>query len=858
MLKRLLVGFIFLLTLSSVLVVWQMPRIITLIVPLIVAANEDIGLSGIEVSIERINLNEAYLNSLKFRYEDSIVVVGAAEGVRITWDELKILEGVISSLSIDSLELEYYKDESIEEKPSLAKRKLLSQVIDPVFMLLEEPLGKRLPIQDLLIDQLDIYQNAQQGGRKQVLNGNLTLRDELGDVNLTTLFQTDIAGETKLELNGSQLGAYSMVVKATDDKELFSINTSMLGQQLHVVGELNQVAFDNFAIPALDNFKRLAVTPISFEGDLVRGVKSPGEPYKVNGNFTVNVNNIDLLEVNSNDMSSRFSISAVEAEAMAIMVAGDATARSIQSDGANFQGLMLAFHLLIQPESTSVFSLDLMLDETSMLDGISTKGVSVDVSGELEVDSQVVIGISQFDMLVGQPSILMSSGFSVLANSINLFLPNGIEQQNISIEDGWLRSESEIVVDAVGLDLGATVDLMDITARVNEIAYPILEQGEPIIDGRMLIEQVSMQTEGIPLKFGNIEQNFRLSGEKLTINGTIHDNVRSIDISSDTVFDLTSSELESSFQVENIVIDSADLFADLFNTYDLPIAIVTGQIESSFHLDWNVDESWSEMSVDGDIVLSDIGGAYGEYFYSGLNSSFKGAVFPRIVSSGENILTIDQMDVGLAINDFKSVMSFAPNAENSGVELTLFSALGGALGGYIAIRPVVINTANDRHEMSMLMIGLDVATLIREQSVEEVVATGTLSGEVPILIDAAGLSVVDGRVYAAEPGGKIQYKGDIEALSIAAGPAGFVFEALQDFNYSSMNIFPEYTPDGTLTMRLEIRGNNPEVEQGRPINFNINLEQNLLKLRESVRYTDGLNDEIDEKVRAFYQDTSGQ
>ena len=59
-------------------------------------------------------------------------------------------------------------------------------------------------------------------------------------------------------------------------------------------------------------------------------------------------------------------------------------------------------------------------------------------------------------------------------------------------------------------------------------------------------------------------------------------------------------------------------------------------------------------------------------------------------------------------------------------------------------------------------------------------------------------------------------------------------------------------------MRLEIRGNNPEVEQGRPINVNINLEQNLLKLRESVRYTDGLNDEIDEKVRAFYQDTSGQ
>ena len=178
------------------------------------------------------------------------------------------------------------------------------------------------------------------------------------------------------------------------------------------------------------------------------------------------------------------------------------------------------------------------------------------------------------------------------------------------------------------------------------------------------------------------------------------------------------------------------------------------------------------------------------------------------------------------------------------------------MGGYIAIRPAVINTANDKHELSMLIIGLDIATLLREQAVEEVIATGALSGEVPILINDDGLNVIDGRVYAAEPGGKIQYKGDIEALSAAAGPAGFVFEALQDFDYGSMNIFPEYTPDGTLTMRLEIRGSNPEVEQGRPINFNINLEQNLLKLRESLRYTDGLNDEIDEKVRAFYQDTS--
>ena len=52
-------------------------------------------------------------------------------------------------------------------------------------------------------------------------------------------------------------------------------------------------------------------------------------------------------------------------------------------------------------------------------------------------------------------------------------------------------------------------------------------------------------------------------------------------------------------------------------------------------------------------------------------------------------------------------------------------------------------------------------------------------------------------------------------------------------------------------MRVEIGGRNPEVEEGRPINLNINLEQNLLQLRESLRYVDGLNEAIDETVQEF-------
>jgi hypothetical protein len=68
-----------------------------------------------------------------------------------------------------------------------------------------------------------------------------------------------------------------------------------------------------------------------------------------------------------------------------------------------------------------------------------------------------------------------------------------------------------------------------------------------------------------------------------------------------------------------------------------------------------------------------------------------------------------------------------------------------------------------------------------------------------------------------------------------------------------MNVFPEYQPDGTLKLRLEIKGNNLLVENGRPIHLNLNLEQNVLQLLESLRYVDGLSGTIDEKVQQLFQ-----
>jgi hypothetical protein len=52
---------------------------------------------------------------------------------------------------------------------------------------------------------------------------------------------------------------------------------------------------------------------------------------------------------------------------------------------------------------------------------------------------------------------------------------------------------------------------------------------------------------------------------------------------------------------------------------------------------------------------------------------------------------------------------------------------------------------------------------------------------------------------------------------------------------------------------LEIQGSNPDLEGGRQINLNINLEQNIIELLRSLRFVEGLNDAIDNRIQDYYR-----
>jgi hypothetical protein len=132
---------------------------------------------------------------------------------------------------------------------------------------------------------------------------------------------------------------------------------------------------------------------------------------------------------------------------------------------------------------------------------------------------------------------------------------------------------------------------------------------------------------------------------------------------------------------------------------------------------------------------------------------------------------------------------------------------------------------------------------------DKVSATGTLDGRLPFRFSTAGVVVQGGRVKAREGGGHIAYK-DAAAIAASAGQPGldFALRALTDFTYESLEGDVDYSADGTLTSALRLRGRNPAIENGRAIQYNLNVTENVRDLLKSLRLSDRIGQGIEKRL----------
>ncbi|VFM98505.1 MAG: Dicarboxylate transport [Candidatus Kentron sp. G] len=278
------------------------------------------------------------------------------------------------------------------------------------------------------------------------------------------------------------------------------------------------------------------------------------------------------------------------------------------------------------------------------------------------------------------------------------------------------------------------------------------------------------------------------------------------------------------------------------------LSLISGRVFLGATLRWNAKKGVRPLAAS--IGLADVAGCYGEIPFSGLKGRFETIIGPRmrVKTSG---VSCDIVDIGVPITALHGAMTVdrRPNKAPA-VAADLEAEM---LGGHVLGERIELDFNRKVNRFNLELRDMDIARLVALYPLDGLRADGRLSGNLPFRLDSGGLRIRDGAITAVEPGGRIRYRPTDggQALAGSAGQMALLFGVLEDFRYHALEATANYAPNGALQTDIAFKGEGVKIDggRGRPVHFNLEVEQNILPLLESLRVINDINERFDKSIR---------
>ncbi len=269
------------------------------------------------------------------------------------------------------------------------------------------------------------------------------------------------------------------------------------------------------------------------------------------------------------------------------------------------------------------------------------------------------------------------------------------------------------------------------------------------------------------------------------------------------------------------------------------VDLVNGRAGFDVNIAWDDD-----LRASARIMLDAVGGVAQDIYFSDATTTLELELYPVLRTFEPARVTVAAIDYGLALSAIEAGVSVEGMVDGV-VAVTATDVRAEAFGG--SVRVPRYETGAER--VDVMLEGIDLAGLVGEGRFPGLSMSGRVGGRVPVEFRDDGLYINRGLIES-DGGGVLHYDpGDVGAGS----GAEILFKALKQFEYSVLRVEPSYRPDGTLVLGIHMQGTSEEIGRAQPIHFNVNVEQNLLRLLESLRLVDGLNEQIDRRVQQYYE-----
>lgn len=393
-----------------------------------------------------------------------------------------------------------------------------------------------------------------------------------------------------------------------------------------------------------------------------------------------------------------------------------------------------------------------------------------------------------------------------------------------------------------------TVSAAGVTLRLNNSRFNGDQDGLTEFNSDLHATVTDLRQETL------ISQNWQwqslLTGtlQNLTVNGQLS-NTAGLNILHQLTYQPASSALALTWQLTDIFMLAGNPLSTTFSGWPALLSLTKGKLAAS----GSVNLSPADVSSSNQLLLGDIGGIYDRSLFSGLNATIDIALNDNLLQLQSNDLMVNRLNHGFELGPLSlSATAVLPLAAPEHTTLTLRRAELQVMQGLISANNQQLNFNQAENQLILTLQQIDLASLLQQHPSNDLTGNGKLSGTVPLAISAKGLSITDGNIAAEKPGGLLQYRSEsTKAMASANSNMKLVFDALDNFQYSVLSSKVSYDTNGKLLLGLSLQGSNPNMQQGRAINLNVNLEEDLPALITSLQLTNKLNELITKRVQQY-------
>jgi Dicarboxylate transport len=273
------------------------------------------------------------------------------------------------------------------------------------------------------------------------------------------------------------------------------------------------------------------------------------------------------------------------------------------------------------------------------------------------------------------------------------------------------------------------------------------------------------------------------------------------------------------------------------------VSEVTGKLALDGDVAWNMAGITSNLAI----LVEQLGLSRGPARLEQINGVVRlDRLWPPSTPAGQQ-LAIGLLDLGLPLTSGITTFQLLP-----GPLLEVEQLEWRLAGGTARAEPFSLGSPFEGLNVTLRADQLDLGQLLALTRLDGLSGEGSLDGVLPLRL-SEGAVIIEGGELAARRPGVLRYASESAPAALQAGGegVGLLLQALENFHYEALKITLDGRTDAAMDIDLHLAGANPDLYDGHPVEFNLDLEGELANILRRGVASYQIPERIRERMQGF-------